>query len=529
MQAPDSPPRDKKSQSTKLVELAQSLGIDLFHTPAGEGYAVVSMNSHCENWRLSSLSFSQYLSQQFYNRYSVVPNQQAIKDAVLALEGQARFDSPEEDVYVRVAGNEDAVYVDLVNDSWEAVEIRPDGWSIVQAPPFRFRRCEGMLPLPQPERGGSLDELKPFLNHEAEEDWILIVSWLLGALNPTGPYPILILNGEQGSAKSTTQRLLRALIDPNATPLRAEPTSPRDLVIAARNSWVLSFDNFSYIKESLSDALCRLATGSGFTTRRLYTDDEECHFNAKRPAILNGIPDLATRSDLLDRSILVTLPSISRSERQLESAYWRAFEEIRPRILGALFDIVSLALRRLPKLDVRELPRLADWGRWMIAAEPAIAEQGRFLRAYQDSQRRGRAIVLEASPIAGPIRYIVSLDGGFAEGTATDWLECVRAALKDDTAALRRCPSSPKSMADAIRRLKPDLEAEGYQIEFAKRPGGNRDRLIRIWGLAEDDEVNSEEPKPIIDAEGSDVHCYDGSPLYSGPQQEPEVQEDDRG
>ena len=112
---------------------------------------------------------------------------------------------------------------------------------------------------------------------------MLLAAWLVAAFRPHGPYPILVLHGEQGSAKSTTARVLRALLDPNTAPLRGEPRDLRDVMIAASNGWIISFDNLSRIPHWLSDALCRLATGGGFSTRELYTDSEEVLFDAQRP------------------------------------------------------------------------------------------------------------------------------------------------------------------------------------------------------------------------------------------------------
>jgi len=514
MNANDDRP-EKKSQPTKLVELAQALGITLFQTPDKQAFAVVERDGHRENWSLRSSTFENYLSQAFYAQFATVPTKQAVKDAIGVLEGQALFDSPEEEAHLRVAGDELAVYVDLANDAWEVVEIRPDGWDVRPECPVRFRRSDGVTALPYPERSGTLEELTEFLNLDSDGDRVLILSWLLGALNPRGPYPILVLNGEQGSAKSTTQNILRSLIDPSATPLRCEPTSQRDLVIAARNSWVLSFDNCSYVSESLSDSLCRIATGSGFTTRRLYTNDEETHFRAKRPTILNGIPELATRSDLLSRSILVTLPSIPAHKRRAEQTFWHRFEKARPRILGALFDTVSLALRQLPQVDVVSLPRLADFARWVIAAEPALGEPGVFALAYEASQAKGRAIALDSTPITEPIRFLVDQQDGM-EGTAAEWLEAVRRLLENEPVLLRGLPKTPRGMGDAMRRIKPDLEAEGYVIDFEREAGGTRRRLIRIWPRGRGDErCGGDGPLPVVDPDGTPVLLDDGSPLVS--------------
>ncbi len=106
--------------------------------------------------------------------------------------------------------------------------------------------------------------------------------------------------------------MLRALVDPNAAAIRSEPRDTRDLIIAATNGWVVALDNLSHVSPSLSDDLCRLATGGGFATRELYTDGEETIFDAQRPIILNGIEEVATRGDLLSRTIVVRLRTLPR-------------------------------------------------------------------------------------------------------------------------------------------------------------------------------------------------------------------------
>src|SRR3974390_2405677 len=173
-------------------------------------------------------------------------------------------------------------------------------------PPVRFRRTPGMLPLPVPERGGSIETLRSFLNLPSGDGFVLIVAWLLAALRSGGPYPLLAISGEQGSAKTVLSKLLRAVVDPNVGPVRALPREERELMIAANNGHLLAFDNVSGLPGWLSDALCRLASGGSFAVRRLYTDDEEVLFQAARPTLLNGIEDVIGRPDLADRAIFLT-------------------------------------------------------------------------------------------------------------------------------------------------------------------------------------------------------------------------------
>jgi hypothetical protein len=97
---------------------------------------------------------------------------------------------------------------------------------------------------------------------------------------------------EKGSAKTVLSKLLKALVDPNAAPVRALSREERELMIAANNGHLLAFDNLSGLPNWLSDALCRLASGGSFAVRQLYTDDEEVLFEAARPILLNGIEDV---------------------------------------------------------------------------------------------------------------------------------------------------------------------------------------------------------------------------------------------
>ena len=242
------------------------------------------------------------------------------------------FKGPERATFVRLAHHEDKLFLDLCDDAWRAVEIDRHRWRVIDSKdcPVRFRRAKGMQALPEPERGGSVNALRDFVNVANDDEFKLILGWLVAALRDTGPYPILTLNGEPGAAKSTTQKVLRELLDPNLAPLRSEPKDVRDLLIAATNGNLVAFDNLSRIPVWLSDALCRLATGGGFTTRELYTDGDETIFNVQRPALINGIEELLSRGDLLDRAIIINPPQIDDAKRKPEREFYKAFYAERP-------------------------------------------------------------------------------------------------------------------------------------------------------------------------------------------------------
>jgi hypothetical protein len=260
------------------------------------------------------------------------------------------------------------------------------------------------LPLPLPERGGSIDVLRPFLNISNQNDFVLIIAWLLAALRPTGPYPLLAISGEQGSAKTVLSKLLRALVDPNAAPVRAFPREERELMIAANNGHLLAFDNLSGLPTWLSDALCRLASGGSFAVRQLYTDDEEVLFKAARPTLLNGIDDIIGRQDLADRAIFLMLEPIAEERRRSETELWREFERARASILGALLDAAAHGLRAVDCVQLDRLPRMADFELWATACETALWSAGTFTRAYAANRRAAIEGIIEADPVAACVR-----------------------------------------------------------------------------------------------------------------------------
>jgi uracil-DNA glycosylase family 4 len=462
--------------STILIELTADA--ELFHTPDGDGYATIPLDNHRLTMPIRSGDFRHWLVCQFYQKQGEPPGAKELKGAVDVLEARAQFDGPEHPVFLRVAPfNEKTSYLDLANShQGEAVEITATGWQVVTNPPVRFRRTRGMLALPTPVHGGSIDELRLFANVSDDSDWSLLVAWLVATLRPNGPYPILILQGEQGSAKSTTARLLRALVDPSTSPLRTPPREARDLMIAANNAWILAFDNLSGMSAWLSDALCRLATGGGFAPRKLYTDAELVLFDAMRPIILNGI-NIITRQDLTDRALFLNLPPITERHRRDESRFWREFESARPRILGALCDAASTALRNLPGVELPEKPRMADFALWVTAAEDALPwTTGEFIKAYIGNRKEAMEIDLEDDPVAMAARAVLAEQGNWL-GTATDLLHKLEKFVPERIRRSSAWPKSARELSGRLRRAAPFLRAQAIEITFRREAHTGR-RLI---------------------------------------------------
>jgi hypothetical protein len=179
--------RRRLSQASALATLALETNTVLWHTPDGHGYITLAINGHLETWRLGTSAVRQWLSHMYFKTYGRVPSSQAMQDALDRLAGQARFEGEEHQVYVRVApGPGQRIYLDLANALWEVVEITPEGWRVVGSHecPVKFRRPRGMLPLPTPLLGGSVAELRPFVNVASDRDWALLVTFLMSVIRP---------------------------------------------------------------------------------------------------------------------------------------------------------------------------------------------------------------------------------------------------------------------------------------------------------------------------------------------------------
>lgn len=461
----DSEPELRMNQAAVLVDLASDA--ELFHNSDKDAFATISVNGHRETHSLRSSGFLQWLRKRYWEAEGKPARSQPLHDAINTLASKAIFEGCERQVAVRLAMHENAIYLDLLDSEWRAVGVTSAGWRVLSDPPVRFVRRRGMLALPVPVAGGRVDELRQFVNVPDDDTWTLVKSWMLGALHPKNKYPILVVNGEHGSAKTTLSRMVRAMIDPNHTDLRSAPKDERDLMIAANNGWVVGFDNLSKIPDDLSDSLCRLATGGGFATRQLYTDDEEKLFNGARPIILNGIEELGTRPDLIDRVIHVSLPTISAQCRKPESDLWAAFYDARPRILGALLTAVSEALRNLPTVRLTTLPRMADFAKWVVAGEPALSiAPAAFLRAYDENRTTGNQRALEVSTVAQALLSLMS-EVECWRGTPKQLLEELTARHTDERARRRHdWPSHPRALCNALKRLAPSLRHAGVHVEF---------------------------------------------------------------
>jgi putative DNA primase/helicase len=465
--------------------------VELWKSTAGEAFATFKIGRHRENWPVESSRFRNWLRWRAQSLGEPLLGATELEKLIGGLTARAIYSGKEFKTCTRVGEANGCLYVDLGCPEWRCGEIRPAKldedhcWSVLPAAPVKFVRRRTMRPMVEPTVGGSIEDLRPFLNVETEGHLKLIIGWLLAARRGHGPYPILVINGTQGSGKSMLLRVLSRLLDPSQAPERSLPKDERDLFVTAANTHLLTFDNLSNISNSMSDALCRIATGGGFSARGLHTNDEEHVLEACRPIILNGIGDLARRGDLADRSIQVRAIRLTADRRLPEEEFWRRFAEVEPMALGLLFDAMSWALRTYRGTPAPAV-RMADSARFMEAGAESFGwEKGIYAKLLRANRIEANEAVIEADSFASAVVDFLALEGGHWHGTTTKLLELLNNQVSEKVRWLKSWPKTTAGARSAIDRIKDALETKGIAFERG-RDGPNSDRpYIQFMRLPE--------------------------------------------
>lgn len=468
--------KEKRSAADRLIDLSRDTF--LFKTPEKDPYAIylVDGTKHCDP--VESKAFGHYLTKRYYEAEGSAITATALDTAVRQLAAKARFEGQTIPLYVRVAPCRNGLAIDLGDDSRLAVLVNPDGYEIGE-PQFPFRRGSNTATFPKPEPDGDLAELFDFVNITKPSGQRLIIAWLLHTYLTGIPHVVLVLEGTQGSAKSTASCQLASLTDPSQAPLLALPGSERDLMISAATSWVLVFDNLRRLPPEVSDQLCRLVTGGGLRIRKLYTNADEMLFTAKRVVILNGIHGIVKEQDLLSRSLVITLAPFGDAGTRSDEEVAEAFELARPRIFGALMATLSGVMRELPAVQLTDAPRMADFARVGVAAERVLGwPEGSFLAAYRQSLGHAVSASLEDDVIAQALGELVTREGSW-EGTTGKLLQRLGRLVPKDVRGTNGWPKTPNWLSNRLRRAAPGLPALGIQIEFDLCINGEK-RVLRV-------------------------------------------------
>ncbi len=444
---------DGGSQKQEMYDLAVDY-FDFGRRPDGHAHAV-EKNGPNVALDVSSRKLLGRLRAMYKARHGKIAGSQAARDALGVLEGEALALPPVE-AALRVVRHGDQLVVDLGDEKGAAVVIAASGWEVAPRSPVLFRRTNVSRALPVPVEGGDLSALRELTNI-APESWPVLLAWLVAAFIPDIPHPILLLRGEQGTGKSTTQRHLTRLVDPSNAEARPVNKSLDDFQVQAGASWVVPIDNLSKIPEWLSDALCRVVTGDGIAKRQLYTDIDVVVMQFRRVVVLTSIDPGAVRGDLAERLLVVDLVRIDPSDRRQDREIDERFAAARPELLGALLDLVAKVLAVMDTVKVDDPPRMADFAHIAAAVDAALGTT-----ALDDYRRRlNRAVldVIEADPLASATVDLVTTER--FEGTATQLLHKLQMLPGVESSDI---PKTPQALSTELNRLKKTFADAGIPM-----------------------------------------------------------------
>lgn len=485
----------KPTQAELAIKTAEARGIELCHDQHDHALAVIPQGEKGKRAvRVESRQFRRFLRQTHFKETGKHLSKSAVDEAVDAIEAQALFGSDKVHTSLRHGGDNERLVIDLGDDSGLVVEITADGWNVSETSPVLFERSQGFGALPRPVGSGELTELKELLGLD-DHSWLLLLGFLINALRPGGPFMLMLISGEQGAGKSWLCSVVKRILDPNGVERLRMPRSERDLMIQAGEHAILIFDNASNLKWDMSDALCSLATGASFATRKLYSDADLATFTYSRPVGINGIGDVAHRPDLLERSIRLHLPAMKSGQRRTESELWAKFERILPGVLGALYDVIAIALRNLPSFEPPTTVRMADPMHWIVAAEPALGvEPGTMLRLFEDNQRTLLVDQALNDPVILRLLKTLKRNDMHFEGTMGELHEeLVGVELPKDRYSL----GTPAHLSTALERLQPAMRKIG--IIYEPGPRTRRGRLVEVRASRElADELRRSDDMPTF-------------------------------
>jgi hypothetical protein len=466
-------------RTAQQIHENEDMFVDQYHAP----YAFVKIKDHMELLDLYTLRFEHWVYRKLirYNEYGrpILPSPVDVTTVLNYLKSYAEFDVAEKILYLRIAAGSDdtSIYYDLTNPQWQTIKITSQGWLVEKAPTMMFRRYNNQIAQVYPSieyAENIFDKFINLINVNDNDGKLLLKCYIIALLIPDIPKAILMLHVQPNSAKTTLLELIKMLIDPCSTRTLTFRRKDDELAQLFSHNYLPYFDNLSYIPDWMSDAFCRAVTGDSFTKRKLYSNNDDVFYSYMRCIGFSGVNLAATKSDLLDRGLIVELERISSDNQRQIRKIWSEFEEMKPQLLGYIFDILSKVLdkRQTSNIEVKGLPRLADWAEVCELVSRCIGyKDNQFIEAFRRNVKLQNEAAIEDSAIAQTIISFME-DKQKWEGTPTQLLaqlELIAPTLSINTKDHKIWPSKPNVLTRRIKYVISNLKEFSINI----KPGDN--------------------------------------------------------
>ena len=470
-----------------------------------KAYAVIKVNEHLETVSPTSKRFKNWLRKIIKKEHDTVVSSNAIEDVVGMLCADAEIDGEVRPLAIRFASAPNDTlglklkwYYDLTNPEWEFIEITSEGWKVIKSNDSNsdkifFRRYGHEVEQDYPEPNYHDDIFEQFMNllNVRQKDRLLLKCYIIALFIPDLPKAVLMVHGEQGTAKSMLQELIVMLVDPTITKTLTFPRSTEEFVRELSHHAIAYYDNISIIRQWISDLICKAVTGSGFSKRELYTDDEDVNYILLKAIGFNGINLAATKADLLSRGLIIQTDTIPKDDVLKVKTIWNKFNTMRPQLLGYILDLLVKVLKwkkENPSTElIKQYPRMADWAEHCEIIAHCMGEKdGAFMEAYNQNIDLQTQEVIEANDVAIALIILIDIlhrDGREFDGSATSLLEKLHsiAATNSIDTKNRYWPKTPSRLSNILHTLQKTLRDYGIEIQWSRDGTKNNAKIIRIF------------------------------------------------
>ena len=476
----------EERDADKILRLFGETEHEVFHSTDNLAFVCFAVDGQKKTLQIEGTAFADYLRNTFYTRHKQTISNYSLLEAIATIKATAMMEGKEYKMNLRVAYHqpEHAIYLDLANDNGDFVRITQEGWAIVNNAPVRFWRSPNQAALPTPIHGGNLMDLKQYINI-ADEDFPLIVGVLCDAIKGRGAYHVLSVSGKHGTGKSVLLNMVSMFLDPlKEAQTSGQPRNELDLAVMALAQHCIAIENVSSINSDLSDALCRISTGSGLRTRTLYTNLEQTSFGFCRPVVIDGIGENINAPDLLDRTIILHTAPMPDGRRKEKNELTQSFQQNHPALLGALLTIVSAGLG-CKETDEDYNPRMLDAYRFMRRCATAMPYGATgFSSAYKQKRNEAKETAFDGSPIAA---HFVEFVKDLLAKRKTPQVHLTSQELYNDFTSwagqtgvdTRHFPQSARGLTNRLMRDDEALQAHGVSV---LRPT-TKDTAVKLYTI----------------------------------------------
>lgn len=479
---------EEKSKIPDVIPKDSIFFMDQFDKP----FVRFKRDGHCETHAVNSKSFRRIIVAWLLDIGDFKPRSEKIKDIISLCEGLAYRNKTSYHLYTRVAKTDDgSIFLDLCDSNWSAIQINKSGWKRVEEPPIIFRRYTSHMREIGVDSNGTKEEFETFINSlslKTEEDRHLIKIFLATTLIPGIPKPILIPKGDEGSGKTNLCKALRRVTDNSEILVLSLPTKQEELAQQLQKHYFPIYDNAHMLSQWQSDMLCRACTGEGISKRELYSDDNDVIFKYMRAMMINGINCPGTEPDFLDRSILIGLERIPEYMRKREEVIVALQEQLSPKVLGYLLNVIVKALNIKDTLPDDKHSRMADFEYYGEAISRALGyHENEFYQVYATNRKERINEAIENDLVATAILLMfeaieneepipeqeIIAEGTSWYGTPSELFEKLKGiAERNSMLKDTQFPKSANALTRRLNRLKTVLMEHG--INFSKTKSGIR-------------------------------------------------------